>query len=125
MADKLAPLRRIEDFDISESTGLLSHDNIKKSELGTFFSFLQNLLFRTHNWSNGLKAIIMIAQNDIFMNKIAEDITKGLGIDSNMMPSQRLDWINEFVYDPINTPVYNPLHNVNFSIGMNSTESLF
>ena len=124
-ADRFAPLQKLKDFDLSgQTTLLLSPSNVRKYEVGTFLSFLQNLLFRTHNWSKNYAQIaqIMIEQNDIFVNKITEDITKGLGINSNLMPSQRLDWINEFVYDPINTPVYNPSQNENFDIGRVSSE---
>ena len=110
MTDSFAPLQRLEDFDISgETTALLSQNNVRKSEVGTFLSFLQNLLVREHIGSE---------QNDIFVNKIAQDITKGLGVSTNLTSAEMLDMINEFAYDPMNTPVYNPSQNGNFYYGM-------
>ena len=111
-ADSFAPLQRLEDFDISgESTALLSQNNVRKSEVGTVLSFLQNLLVREHIGSS---------QNDIFVNKIAHDITKGLGVNTNLTSAEMLDMINEFAYDPINTPVYNPSQKGNVYYGMPS-----
>ena len=115
MADKLAPLRRLEDFDISgASTALLSPDNVIKSEVGTFLSYLQNLLVRQQDLVNGGFAL---AQNDIFVNKIAKDITNRLGINVNLTTPEMLDIINEFAYDPINAPVYKPSQDKNLHSG--------
>ena len=120
MADSFAPLQRLEDFDISgKSTALLSQNNVRKSEVGTFLSFLQNLLVhsRRTNTNTNTNTNIGSPQNDIFVNKIAQDITKGLGVSTNLTSAEMLDMINEFAYDPINTPVYNPSQNGNFYYG--------
>lgn len=108
-SDILAPLHTLKEFDASGSSGsfsLLANEKISNSEVGTLLSYLQNMV------------LFQDSQNDIIMDKIVHDMMEGLRMEANITTAEGLDFINEFAYDPVNTPVHNPMkEEIQFNTG--------